>query len=194
VTISQERIRPRRPTRNSISVSNRPAPSGTRRRPEVRGRWVIHPRPFIGPVMLASPRPLTSQNRSSLTRRRSKRDSSLRSPMTFREGEGPILEPIENRSGIGRPVARKYSNAVRALLAMPDHTTKRPGNQNRIFDDRQGEVYRARGQAGPGNDINAGSSGFQKAPTRGLPAWSNRALAGGARRAYPAEPSACQVR
>jgi hypothetical protein len=138
VTISQERIRPRRPTRNSISVSNRPAPSGTRRRPEVRGRWVIHPRPFIGPVMLASPRLLTSQNRSSLTRPRSKRDSSLRSPMTFREGEGPILEPIENRSGIGRPVARKYSNAVRALLAMPDHTTKRPGNQNRILTTDKG--------------------------------------------------------
>jgi hypothetical protein len=29
---------------------------------EVRGRSVIHPRPLIGPVMLASPRPLTSQN------------------------------------------------------------------------------------------------------------------------------------
>ena len=35
------------------------------------------------------------------------------------------------------------------------------------FDDRQGQVYRAPSQAGPGNDINAGSSGFQKAPTRG---------------------------
>ena len=34
-------------------------------------------------------------------------------------------------------------------------------------DDRQGRVYRAPSQAGPGNDINAGSPGFQKAPTRG---------------------------
>ena len=32
---------------------------------------------------------------------------------------------------------------------------------------RQGQVYRAPSQAGPGNDINAGSPGFQKAPTRG---------------------------
>ena len=43
-----------------------------------------------------------------------------------------------------------------------------------------------RRQAGPGNDINAGSPGFQKAPTRGLPAWSPGEL-------NPAEPSACQV-
>ena len=35
------------------------------------------------------------------------------------------------------------------------------------FDDRQAQVYRAPSQAGPGNDINAGSLGFQKAPTRG---------------------------
>ena len=34
-------------------------------------------------------------------------------------------------------------------------------------DDRQGRVYRAPSEAGPGNDINAGSPGFQKAPTRG---------------------------
>src|SRR5260370_34617088 len=35
------------------------------------------------------------------------------------------------------------------------------------FDDRQAQVYRAPSQAGPGNDIHAGSPGFQKAPTRG---------------------------
>src|SRR5207302_10769603 len=35
------------------------------------------------------------------------------------------------------------------------------------FDDLWGKVYRASSQAGPGNDINAGSPGFQKAPTRG---------------------------
>jgi hypothetical protein len=46
-------------------------------------------------------------------------------------------------------------------------TTNRLGSQSRIFDDRQGQVYRAPSQAGPGNDINAGSPGFQKAPTRG---------------------------
>jgi hypothetical protein len=36
----------------------------------------------------------------------------------------------------------------------------------------RGEIYRARGQAGPGNDINVGSSGSQKAPT-----WSPASLA-----------------
>jgi hypothetical protein len=35
------------------------------------------------------------------------------------------------------------------------------------FDERQGRDYCAPSQAGPGNDINAGSPGFQKAPTRG---------------------------
>jgi hypothetical protein len=35
------------------------------------------------------------------------------------------------------------------------------------FDERQGQIYPALSRAGPGNDINAGSPGFQKAPTRG---------------------------
>jgi hypothetical protein len=35
------------------------------------------------------------------------------------------------------------------------------------FDDRQRQVYRAPGQAGPGNDIHAGSPSLEKAPTRG---------------------------
>jgi hypothetical protein len=39
------------------------------------------------------------------------------------------------------------------------------------FDDLPGEVYHASGQAGPGNDINAGSLGAQKAPT-----WSPASL------------------
>src|ERR1700720_4686015 len=34
------------------------------------------------------------------------------------------------------------------------------------FEDRHGQVYRAPSQAGPGNDINVGAPGFQKAPTR----------------------------
>ncbi len=47
------------------------------------------------------------------------------------------------------------------------------------FDDRQGQVYRAPSQAGPGNDINVGSPGFQKAPTRGPASLvAIRALAG----------------
>jgi len=46
-------------------------------------------------------------------------------------------------------------------------------------EDRQGRVYRAPSQAGPGNDINAGSPGFQKARTRGPASQvAARALAG----------------
>ena len=52
------------------------------------------------------------------------------------------------------------------------------------FDDRQAQVYRAPSQAGPGNDINAGSPGFQKAPTRG-PA---SLVAFGSSRPVPAMP------
>jgi hypothetical protein len=36
---------------------------------------------------------------------------------------------------------------------------------DRILTICRGEVYRASSQAGPGNDINAGSAGSQKAPT-----------------------------
>src|SRR6202043_3104990 len=51
----------------------------------------------------------------------------------------------------------------------------RPGTRRRQtdpvaeldFDRRQAQVHHAPGQAGLGNDINAGSAGFQKAPTRG---------------------------
>ena len=43
--------------------------------------------------------------------------------------------------------------------------------QNRILTIDRGEVYRASRQAGPGNDINAGSPGSQKAPT-----WSPASL------------------
>ena len=50
------------------------------------------------------------------------------------------------------------------------------GSQSWILNDRQGQVYHAPSQAGSGNDINAGSPGFQKAPTRGLPAWSRNAF------------------
>ena len=41
------------------------------------------------------------------------------------------------------------------------------GGASSGFDDREGQVYPAPSQAGPGNDIHAGSPGLQKAPTRG---------------------------
>jgi len=47
---------------------------------------------------------------------------------------------------------------------MPRYT----GSQNRILTIEKGQVYRAPSQAGPGNDINAGSAGLQKAPRWGL--------------------------
>jgi hypothetical protein len=40
------------------------------------------------------------------------------------------------------------------------------------------DPLRAKSQVGPGNDINAGSLGLQKAPTRALPAWSPRIVIG----------------
>jgi hypothetical protein len=54
-------------------------------------------------------------------------------------------------------------------FSRPSRTRRRQtGSAARTgFDDRQAQVYRAPSQAGPGNDINAGSPGFQKAPTRG---------------------------
>ena len=45
-------------------------------------------------------------------------------------------------------------------------TTNRPGSQNGIFDDRQGQVYHAPSQAGPAM-IPTPVTGFQEAPTRG---------------------------
>jgi hypothetical protein len=58
------------------------------------------------------------------------------------------------------------SNRSRNLETAPD-----PATTNSVagsgFDDREGQVYPAPSQAGPGNDIYAGSPGLQKAPTRG---------------------------
>jgi hypothetical protein len=44
----------------------------------------------------------------------------------------------------------------------------RPGCQNRILRIDKGRFYRAPSRAGPGNDINAGSAGFQEARHRGV--------------------------
>jgi hypothetical protein len=51
--------------------------------------------------------------------------------------------------------------------------TARHYRQNRILTIDTGTVYRSSSQAGPGNDINAGSPGSQKAPT-----WSPASLVG----------------
>src|SRR5207253_9094868 len=51
-----------------------------------------------------------------------------------------------------------------------------------------GPSYRAPSQAGPGNDINAGSPGFQKAPTRG-PA---SLVAIGSSRPMPGDTASCR--
>ena len=55
------------------------------------------------------------------------------------------------------------------------------------FNDREGRVYRAPSRAGPGNDIDAGPPGFQKAPTRGpISLVAVRALTGSVRQWRPA--------
>jgi len=41
----------------------------------------------------------------------------------------------------------------------------RRARAGRILTNDRREVYRRSSQAGPGNDINAGSPGYQKAPT-----------------------------
>src|SRR6516164_9719798 len=46
-------------------------------------------------------------------------------------------------------------------------TCQLPRESEPDFDDRQRQGYRPPSQAGPGNDIHAGSPGLQKAPTRG---------------------------
>ena len=43
----------------------------------------------------------------------------------------------------------------------------KPGHESTCRLGLQGQVYRAPSQASPGNEFNAGSPGFQKAPTRG---------------------------
>ena len=48
---------------------------------------------------------------------------------------------------------------------------KPAGNQNRILTIDKARFTGVPSQAGPGNDINAWSTGFQKAPTRAPPAW-----------------------
>jgi hypothetical protein len=46
-------------------------------------------------------------------------------------------------------------------------TCQSPRESEPDFDDRQRQGYRPASQAGPGNDIHAGSPSLQKAPTRG---------------------------
>jgi hypothetical protein len=69
-------------------------------------------------------------------------------------GRGALLHRLRHRREHGRRDGRALSRPHRNLTM-----------------DR-GEIYRARGQAVPGNDINVGSSGSQKAPT-----WSPASLA-----------------
>jgi hypothetical protein len=82
------------------------------------------------------------------------------------------LEEIGARAGRARShLAQRRDRVVMELDSL----------QNRILTIDTGTVYRAPGQAGPGNDINAGSPGSQKAPTCALPAW----LPSGQARAEP---------
>jgi hypothetical protein len=71
---------------------------------------------------------------------------------------------------------RRFTSAIlgfspRSNRSRNLETATDPATTNSVassgFDDREGQVYPAPSQAGPGNDIHAGSPGLQKAPTRG---------------------------
>jgi hypothetical protein len=63
---------------------------------------------------------------------------------------------------------RRFPCRVPHFSRPPRTRRRQTGSAARTgFDDRQAQVYRAPSQAGLGNDINAGSPGFQKAPTWG---------------------------
>jgi hypothetical protein len=68
---------------------------------------------------------------------------------------------------------RAVTSLSTASQLPPRPPSDRPAfsRQYRILTIDRGEVYRASSQAGPGNDINAGSTGSQKAPT-----WSPASL------------------
>jgi hypothetical protein len=73
----------------------------------------------------------------------------------------PVTGATLNLIGAGGAALRGQ-----AVASRPPHS-----RQSRILTICRGEVYDASSQAGPGNDINAGSMGSQKAPT-----WSPASL------------------
>src|SRR5207302_5569214 len=58
-------------------------------------------------------------------------------------------------------------SAPRSFETAPDPATTTGPVARAGFDDPQRQVYLVPSQAGPGNDIHAGSRGLQKAPTWG---------------------------
>jgi len=92
-------------------------------------------------------------------------------------GSGSSGVPIAHRAPRSRMDHQLGTRAVTSLSTAsqlpPRPPSDRPAfsRQYRILTIDRGEVYRASSQAGPGNDINAGSTGSQKAPT-----WSPASL------------------
>jgi hypothetical protein len=62
--------------------------------------------------------------------------------------------------------SHRASGRLHAVLRQPRNAPAL-SRQHGILTIDRGEVYSPLSQAGPGNDINAGSPGFQKAPKRG---------------------------
>jgi hypothetical protein len=84
----------------------------------------------------------------------------------------PNMVPSYNDCLEGTSTSRRtgYKNIVTSVLIIDRCCPTGSGVTSDLFMDRvltiwRGEDYAATGQAGPGNDINAGSPGSQKAPT-----------------------------
>ena len=114
-----------------------------------------------------------------------KRASAFASVHCFPVGEttrAPFLRQRDasgmcevTHTSVGPMRSAIQSSAASALSPTTRVTVDRPGRRRQTgsaartgFDDRQAQVYRAPSQAGPGNDINAGSPGFQKARFTGI--------------------------
>jgi hypothetical protein len=79
------------------------------------------------------------------------------------------LSPRPSKSRMGRAARPLYDPGTAFLETAPGCGDDKPARQPEPgFDDRQGQVYRAPSQPFVGNDIKAGSPGFEKAPTRSL--------------------------
>ena len=97
----------------------------------------------------------------------------MRATSTRAESRGS--RPTKADSGERRTLCWRKPDSNPPVPCRGQHFSRPPRTRRRQtgsaartgFDDRQAQVYRAPSQAGPGNDINAGSPGFQKAPTRG---------------------------
>jgi len=87
------------------------------------------------------------------------------SPLAILQEIGFALDSLLEGDGFEPSVPRRGQHFSRP--PRNPRLRNRPGCQNRILTIDKGRFYRAPSQARPGNDINAGSAGFQEARHRG---------------------------